>query len=49
MAIEKTHASVGALFDSESFKNVRNKFEEILNKIKEYSKVIQLIIYDSFM
>ena len=38
-----------SLFDSESYKSARNKFDEILKKIKEFSEIIQIIILDSLM
>jgi len=38
-----------SLFDSESYKSARNKFDKILTKIKDYSEVIQSIILDSLM
>ena len=38
-----------SLFGSKSFKIVRNKLNEILNNINDYSKVIQSIIRDSLM
>ncbi len=38
-----------SLFDSTSFKKARNRMNEIINQIKDYSKVIQSIILDSLM
>ena len=35
-----------SLFDSESYKNARNKMNEILNQIRDYSKIIQSITMD---
>jgi hypothetical protein len=47
--IRKEKLELFSLFESESFKNARNKFNEILNKINNYSKVIQSIIHNSLM
>jgi transposase-like protein len=38
-----------SLFDSESFKNARNNMKEILNQIRDYSKIIQSITMDLLM
>jgi hypothetical protein len=38
-----------SLFESKSFKSARNKFKEILNKINDYSKVVQSITRDYLM
>jgi hypothetical protein len=38
-----------SLFDSESYKCARNKFDEILKEIKEFSEIIQSIVFDSLM
>ncbi|MEN6292830.1 MAG: hypothetical protein ABFD07_12545 [Methanobacterium sp.] len=38
-----------SLFNSKSFKEARTRMDEILNQIKDYSKVIQSIIRDSLM
>jgi transposase-like protein len=38
-----------SLFDSKSFKKARSKMDEIINQIKDYSKVIQSVILSLFM
>jgi transposase-like protein len=38
-----------SLFDSKSYKCARNKFNEILSKIKDFSEIIQSIVLDSLM
>jgi transposase-like protein len=38
-----------SLFDLKSYKSAKNKFDEMVSKIKEFSEVIQSIILDSFM
>ncbi|OPX58246.1 MAG: hypothetical protein A4E25_01766 [Methanobacterium sp. PtaB.Bin024] len=47
--IYKEKLELFSLFDSESFKIARGKFNKILNRIKDYSKVIQSIVYDYLM
>ncbi len=47
--IQKEKLELFSLFNSASFKIARRKFNKILNKIKDYSKVIQLIIRDYFV
>ncbi|NYB52849.1 MAG: hypothetical protein HVN35_09870 [Methanobacteriaceae archaeon] len=47
--IRKEKLELFSLFDFKSFESARNGFKKILNKIKDYSKVIQSIIYDYFM
>jgi len=47
--IRKEKIELFSLFESESFRIARKKLNGILNKINDYSKVIQLIICDSLM
>ena len=47
--IRKEKLELFALFNNESFKNARNEFNKILDKINDYSKVIQSIITGSLM
>ena len=47
--IRKEKLELFSLFDSKSFKSVRNKFNKLLSKIKEFSEVIQAIILNSLM
>ncbi|NPV51695.1 MAG: hypothetical protein HPY60_10955 [Candidatus Methanofastidiosum sp.] len=47
--IQKEKLELFSLFDFKSFTSAKNEFKKILNKIKDYSKVIQSIIYDYFM
>ncbi|MBU4547834.1 MAG: hypothetical protein KKH76_03420, partial [Euryarchaeota archaeon] len=45
--IQEEKQEIFSLFESKSLKNARNKINEISNKIKDYSKVIQSIICNS--
>jgi MULE transposase domain. len=47
--IRQEKLEIFSLFDSQSFKEARSRMDEILNQIKDYSKVIQSIIMDSLM
>ena len=47
--IRQEKLEIFSLFNSKSFKEARNRMDEILNQIKDYSKVIQSIIMDSLM
>ena len=47
--IRQEKLEIFSLFDSQSFKEARTRMDEILNQIKDYSKVIQSIIMDSLM
>ena len=47
--IQEEKLELFSLFESKSLKNARNKMNEISNKIKGYSKVIQSIISDSLI
>jgi transposase-like protein len=44
--IRKEKLELFSLFDNKSFQNARNKLNEILTRINDYSKVIQSIIRD---
>ena len=46
--IQREKLELFSLFDSKSFKSARNRMNEILNQIKDYSK-IKSIIVDSLM
>ena len=46
--IRREKLELFSLFDSESFKSARNRMNEILNQIKDYSE-IKSIIVDSLM
>jgi len=47
--IRQEKLEIFSLFNSKSFKEARTRMDEILNQIKDYSKVIQSIIMDSLM
>ncbi|MBV1767376.1 MAG: hypothetical protein KUA29_03625, partial [Methanobacterium sp.] len=47
--IQEEKQEIFSLFESKSLKNARNKINEISNKIKDYSKVIQSIICNSLI
>jgi len=47
--IQEEKLELFSLFDSKSFKKARSKMDEIINQIKDYSKVIQSIILNLFM
>jgi len=38
-----------SLFESKSYKSARNKFNKILNEIKQFSEIIQSIVFDSLL
>ena len=42
--IQREKLELFSLFDSESFKSARNRMNEILNKIKDYSEIKSIIV-----
>ena len=44
--LRKENLKLSSLFEIKSYKSVRNKFNQILNEIKEFSEIIQSTVLD---